>query len=103
MEEEINPEIISEDFPSLGECVESLRHRFSSSSITVSSIAVDGDAKEMRTIPEFLFRGESGLYPSTFSSMQRLKGLSSLSKSVRDALETISINVDRQLQEFWNI
>ena len=75
IEEFCTPPIGSEKFESLSECVQFISVNYAPETIHVESGQVDGkvvDRKIPAEFPKYLFRGESGQYPKTTTSVYRV-------------------------------
>jgi hypothetical protein len=89
-------------FSSLAACLEYVRGRFNDrSTVSIDSVKdiAFGTGFDV-DVPAFLYRGENSAYPSTVSSMQRLKNDQSVSIGVREEIEQGAIALDQEMQKF---
>lgn len=86
------------DYPTLTNLVETLR---ALESHTVRALVVDpiSGGRSEETIPAFLFRGESKVYPSICSSRYRFERDTGLSENEKSIIECIGGKLDESLRE----
>jgi hypothetical protein len=89
-------------FESLGECLDHIRSRFPQGTVSLRArdAATDFHNEPPSIVweaPRFLFRGESGLFPQTQSSLARVRADLSLSADTIETILAVSIRVRGQL------
>jgi hypothetical protein len=88
-------------FSSLEECVNYIKlHYDPGATIRVQTKDIESDEMVPLDVPAYLYRGEKGSFPSTTSSMSRMKGDTLLSKHTREVIENVALKLDSGLQEF---
>jgi hypothetical protein len=95
-------------FDSLAACLDHLRTSYPQGTVSVAARDVARDfADEPASLtweaPRFLFRGESGLFPHTPTSLARVRSDLSLSVETIEAILAVSIRVRDQLSEQFEL
>jgi len=94
-------------FESLEACLRHLRATYPQSATDVAARDIagidDGPLVGGATMPAFMFRGESGIYPSTQTSLARLTGALDLSPETIETLVALSILVRGRLSDYLGL
>ena len=94
--------IAEREFPSLNACLQHIKSNFGPSQTIALQAKQIGTGKRIgvRNAPAFLYRGESHCFPTTKSSMQRMKSQSGLPRNVKFIIARVAKHVDAGLREF---
>ncbi len=92
-------------FSSLHACVEHIRSNYDPNKTVSPPKAKDINSGESIKVemPAYLYRGESCPYPTTTSSMHRMKTDEALPDDVKNKIETVACCVDIKLQKMLEI
>jgi hypothetical protein len=92
-------------FPSLAECRMWLEQTFSQETVamTVKSVATDDEAPFEGTVPRYVYRGESGVYAKTLSSLDRIIADPTISVSALQDILRTALALRRDLQLSWGL
>jgi hypothetical protein len=92
---------IEKEFDSMGKCLQYVDTHFRQRTVLKQVKAIGTDDTSTQEIPRYYYRGESKVYPSTTSSMQRAQATQS-HRVVSDVLKVVG-DVDSQLQSWLGI
>lgn len=96
-----NLSFVEQSFTSMAKCISYIKRNFRQGEIIRNAWDVDTGSGFYHRMPKYFYRGESRVYPSTTSSMHRVK--SSFPKKVQDEIIAVVLHVDSQLQEWLQI
>lgn len=94
-----------EPFPSLAECRMWLEQTFSQEPVrvTAKSVATDDEGPFEGMVPRYVYRGESGVFAKTLSSLDRIIADQTISASALQDILNTTLALRRDLQVSWGL